>query len=387
MQGYTLYPVVAGVNPAKAAHHSIVFRDEFSYCAHAHAAVVADGTWLVVFNRTHRREHTLHPPEDPLFRNVLIRSGDQGRSWSAPEVVPGYELSGTECASLTVLRNGRILLNQWQFEWYPLGLARHLPDQAALTYPEMFMKGWLNSPEHDVGHLAHLRPDELAPWVRGGGRTLVSISDDNGQSFRLQPEINVHPFSGGYGMRGAVELPDSSIILPLSDIPNYKQVFAIRSIDGGRSWLPPHLIAARQGHEFEEPAIICCPSEKLLVILRDNAARRLHQTESMDGGFNWTTPHPLPVEGYPAHLLLLGDGKLLMTYGWRQPGYAIHAVLSHNEGKTWDTGNTISIRSNLPNRNLGYPVTIPAGNSELFTVYYAEDSTGCTCIMGTRWSL
>ena len=32
---------------AREAHHTIIHRDEFAYCAHAHAAVAADGTWLV----------------------------------------------------------------------------------------------------------------------------------------------------------------------------------------------------------------------------------------------------------------------------------------------------------------------------------------------------
>jgi len=372
---------------ARGARHGIIHRDPFAYCAHAHVATAADGTWLVVFNRAPRRAFVLHPPEEPLFQNVISRSADRGGNWSAPQVVPGYDFSGTECAGLTLLDNGTVLLNQWRFKWYPLALARTFKDQSVLDYPDQVMRGWLTSPEHDVAHYARLAPEQIAPWVRGHGETLVHISSDHGASFAKGVEIATAPFSGGYGMRGAVQLADGSIILPLSDVPNYRQVFAVRSADSGRSWSAPSLIAAGPGHAFEEPAIIRTASDKLIVVMRDNATRHLHQTISRDGGTSWSAPQRLPIEGYPAHLLVLSDGRLLLTYGWRQPDFGIRAVLSSDEGESWDTSHTIRIRGGLPNKNLGYPASIEADEGGLFTAYYGEDETGVTCIMGTAWTL
>jgi len=372
---------------AREARHSVIHRDEYAYCAHAHAAVAADGTWLVVFNHAPRRPFVLHPPEDPLFRNMLIRSTDRGASWSAAQIVPSYEYSGTECAGLTVLRDGVVMLSQWCFDWYPLDLARQLPDQTKLSYPTRFMKGWLASPEHDASHLAERTPEDLAPWVRGGGRTLVHLSKDHGASFAKTVAVDTAPYSGGYGMRSAAETADGTLVLLFSDVPNYRQVFALRSNDGGLSWSRPGLVAARPDHEFEEPAVIRCPSGKLLAVLRDNGTRFLHQVESHDGGLTWTAPRRLEIGGYPAHLLALDDGRVLLTYGWRQPDFGIRAVLSADEGKSWQLADSIRIRGEMPNKNLGYPTTIPADDGEYFTVYYGEDETGCTCIMATRWRL
>ena len=245
-----------------------------------------------------------------------------------------------------------------------------------MSYPDQFMKGWLSSPEHDVSHLAHLAPEELAPWVRGGGRTFVHLSTDHGASFAKSVEIDTAPFSGGYGMRSAAELSNGTIILLLSDIPNYRQVFAVRSGDGGNSWSRPSLVAAGDGHEFEEPAILRCRSGKLVALLRDNATRHLHQVDSHDDGLSWNKPRKTAIAGYPAHLLALHDGRLLMTYGWRQPDFGIHAVISADEGESWDTEAAIRIRGGLPNKNLGYPATLAAGDGGLFTVYYAEDGSG-----------
>jgi len=367
--------------------HQIVHRDEFAYCAHPHIVVARNGDWLVVFNRAPRRPYVLHPPEQPLYQNVLIRSSDSGLNWSAPQVIPNYDFWGTECAGLTVLRNGRVLLNQWRFDWYPLSLARKLSDQTGLTYPDVFMRGWMESPEHETSAYRAVPPHEIAPWVRGGGRTYVHISDDHGQSFQSSLEIATAPFSGGYGMRGAVELTDGTILLPLSDIPHYRQIFTVSSGDGGRSWSEPALAAKVSRREFEEPTIIQTASGRLLMILRDNATRRLHQIVSYDSGASWNAPVMLDIEGYPAHLLALDDGRLLLTYGWRTPEFGVRAVLSPDEGGTWHTTAPIHIRDGLPSKNLGYPATIKAADGLLFTVYYGEDDEGVTCIMATRWLL
>ncbi len=371
---------------ARQASHSVVYRDEYAYCAHPHAAVSRDGIWMVVFNRAPRRRFVLHPPEEPLFRNVLVRSDNRGAAWSSPEVVPGYDISGTECAGLTALSDGSVLMSQWQFDWYPMGLARRLPDQTGLTYPDAFMQGWLNSPEHETGGW-DADPAGLAPWVRGGGRAWIHRSDDDGASWRETAAVDTAPFSGGYAMRSAVELPDGEIVLLMCDVPNYSAVFAIRSRDGGRSWSAPSAVAAASGHAFEEPALIRCDSGRFVAILRDNVTRHLHQVTSEDSGHTWTPPQRLAVAGYPAHLVMLDDGRILMTFGWRQPDYGIRAVLSADEGDSWDTGNVIRIRGGLGNRNLGYPSTLNSDNGDLFTVYYGEDVSRCTCIMATSWRL
>jgi len=90
----------------------ILFKDPYSYCAHPFISKLPGGEWVIVFNRSVRRPFLLHPPNDPHFYNVLIRSTDEGVSWSTPRVVPGYDWHGVECAGLTPLADGRLMLNQ-----------------------------------------------------------------------------------------------------------------------------------------------------------------------------------------------------------------------------------------------------------------------------------
>ena len=64
------------------------------------SSAAAASCWSVC-NWAPRRPFVLHPPEDPLYLNLLLRSADEGRTWSAPVVAPAYGWSGVECAGLT----------------------------------------------------------------------------------------------------------------------------------------------------------------------------------------------------------------------------------------------------------------------------------------------
>lgn len=373
---------------ACGARHEILHRDPHAYSAHAHIIRLAGAERLIVFNKTIRRRLILHPPQDPEFRNWMMRSTDGGASWSAPEVVPGYDWSGVECAGLTALGGRRVMLNQWRFFWHPLGAARH---RSGLCMPADLLRALALSPELETDRAVLEAPERIAPWARGGGETVVHLSEDGGESWAETHRIATAPFSGGYGMRGGVRLADGALLLPVSDIPSYRQVFVLRSENGGRHWNPPVLAAAKPGSEFEEPAMLLLPGGRLLMLMRDNGTRRMHRVFSDDAGQSWSLPEPLPVEGYPPHLLALPDGRILCTYGLRQPDFGIYAVLSADGGESWGAGRIIRIRGGLPNSDLGYPATVLEDDGSLFTVYYAQDGAqggeAVTCIQATRWRL
>ncbi len=372
---------------AAGAEHAILHKDAFAYSAHPHLVSLDDGDWLIVFNKTIRRRLILHPPQDPEFRNWLMRSSDGGNSWTAPQAVPSYDWHGVECAGLTALGQGRVMLNQWRFRWYPLDTARKRLDAATLAFPSRLLRGLALSPELDLDRALLADPDSVAPWARGSGDSFVHFSEDGGRSWGESRRVDCAPYSGGYGMRGALAMPGGGLLLPLSDIPNYRIVFVVRSNDAGRSWEAPVEAASKPGSEFEEPAIIRLASGRILMLLRDNGTRRLHRVVSDDEGVSWSPPEATAIEGYPPHLLGLPDGRLLCTYGWRQPDYAIRAALSSDGGQSWDMEHEIVIRGAMANKDLGYPCSVLDRNGSIFTVYYGQDRDGVTCIQATRWRL
>ncbi len=369
------------------ARKVVVARNEYAYQAHPHIAVAPDGTWLVVFNNTVRGEHTLHPPHDPRYRNLLTRSFDQGHSWEPAEVVPGYEWSGVECAGLTVLSSGEVMLNQWQFDWVPLSRALRPENRDKYDLPEAFASEMTESGELETGPKIAGRAREFAPWARGKGRTVVHFSADSGASWLETHQIDTAPYSGGYGLRGAVETKDGRLILPLNDIPDYRRIFVVVSHDRGRTWGKPVFAAWSPDHLFTEPDLLQNADGSLLLVFRDDRTGYLFRAFSEDCGATWSEAIQTPIAGYPPHLLKLPDGGVLCTYGHRKPDFSIRAAFSRDGGRSWDIENTICIRGELPNKDLGYPGTISTKSGEFFTVYYCQDGRGITGIEGTFWSV
>jgi hypothetical protein len=370
---------------AAAGEHRVVYREPYAYCSHPHAVALPGSEWLVVFNRTFRRTFILHPPQDPFFHNLIIRSHDQGQTWSAPVMVPGHDWHGVECAGLTALPGGRVLLHQWRFQWLSLPEARRPGRAAPLALPGDLARGLELSPELDG--LGSADPGRLMPWARGPGRAYIHISDNRGETWSRTVELDTAPFVGGYNMRGAVRLPDGQIVLPLCDVPAYERVFVMHSGDGGLSWGRPVLAASEPGLLFEEPCALALGDGRILLLVRENRTRSLYQATSTDGGHSWSKPAPTGIAGYPPHLVDLTDGRILCTYGYRWPEYSIRAVVSTNGGRTWDWRDPITVRARLPNRDLGYPCTLVTASDALCTFYYCQDPDGVTGIEMSSYNI
>nr|WP_289852613.1 sialidase family protein [Mesorhizobium liriopis] len=211
------------------------------------------------------------------------------------------------------------------------------------------------------------------PWARSGGETWVHRSEDHGATFTQSVRIDTAPFSGGYGMRGAIEI-DGAIVLPLSDVPHYAKVFVVRSTDGGLTWSMPIMVAAGQGHEFEEPAPLLAADGAILMLLRDNVSRDLHSVRSTDGGHSWSDPTATGIADYPAHLVRLDKGRIAAVTGRRREPFGIALYLSEDAGVTWNATTPLVVRSDLPNRDLGYPTAALRADGSLFVAYYAQAS-------------
>lgn len=346
--------------PAAPPEHVVVHRDPFAYCSHPSIVELADGGWTIAFLETMRRGEVLHSPSDPRFYAVLTRSSDQGRTWTTPAVVPGYDWYGVECPSLMRLANGDVLLFQWRWRWAPW------PDGAGERMPGRYE-----------------RPGN--PWRRGDDGAYVHRSRDGGLTWQEGERIDTAPYPGAYTMRAAAELDDGALLLPVTDIPEWHRIYLLRSRDGGATWDVGARIAGSPNRQFSEPCIVRA-GERLVVLMREEGTGFIHQSDSWDGGESWTSPRPTPMWGCPPHLLALGDGRLLCSYGHRRPPYGIRACISEDGGEMWDVAAERIVRDDLPNANLGYPSSIVVGRSRVFTTYYGEDD-GVTCIQGTFWGV
>ncbi len=112
----------------------------------------------------------------------------------------------------------------------------------------------------------------------------------------------------------------------------------------------------------------------------------LWQGVSQDGGRTWRA-RKTGVKGHPpSGLVALRDGRLVLSYGYRHPPYGIRAVISADEGLTWDTDNVVVLRNDGAGYDLGYPRSMQLEDGAILTVYYFTDDEKITHIACTRWS-
>jgi len=165
-----------------------VHRDGFAYISHPSVAVLANGEWLAAFNHSRRREPRLHPPGDPLFRSLVARSVDRGLTWGEPHFAPDFDWSGTECPGIAQLPDGTVILTQFRFGWYPLGLARQRRlegEPISVCLPEA---GWTE--DFGDGDWSRSRYS----WARGYHGLYAHLSVDGGHTFCQTVKIHTGPY-------------------------------------------------------------------------------------------------------------------------------------------------------------------------------------------------
>ncbi len=382
--------------PVRNRRDIVIYRDPFAYCSHVSIVRLANGEWLAAFNETQRiepftiiRTDYHHPPDDPHYHNLITRSDDEGRTWSPPQAAPNWDWYGVECPGLAQLNDGTVVLNQWQFLWYPLEEGRKRLSQGEEIWVRIGGPPWkMAQPGTDWS-----RSD--VPWCRAQGGCYVHLSPDGGRTWGQTAKISTGPYMGGYTPRGVVQLGDGTVLMITADHTLNRTAFAVRSQDGGLSWSRPLVVANVKEGSLSEPTAAVLPGDRVVAIMRSNTGY-LHQSESPDRGLTWTPVRRTPIWGSPGHLLPLSDGRLLLTYGHRRAPFGIRACLSQDGGQTWDYEKELLIRDDMPNKNLGYPVSIEYEPGRLFTIYYGEQEGdgaravagyGVSSIRGTYWEV
>jgi hypothetical protein len=266
--------------------------------------------------------------------------------------------------------------------------------------------------------------------VHSGDRSLhtplVTLSADNGRSWEEPWELDVSamfPNKKAYANRSHIPLQDGSVVFFFSDF--FAQplcTWGALSRDGGRTleacW---HV-----GDYIGDQSFVRLPSGKFLAAVRvfgellpdksalpygyhpawaqglggGEAHDYLAITESMDQGRTWSPFRPLTRYGeVPSHLLCLADGRVLLTHGVRHYPMGAQALLSADEGKTWDLEHRLMLAwhgapycGSLPDWGHAYPNGHPYSaqreDGKILTLYYrtADPSNPhSTVVEGVIW--
>jgi len=284
----------------------------------------------------------------PFGRVDLMRSHDNGQTWSWPETLmdsaiddrdsgicetAGGALLVTTFTSLTYESRMKNLTPEQQAKWGAVerrltaGQRRQLQDTWMLRSAD---GGVLWSTPFRVPANSPHGPTLLSDgrllyagkqlWEQGA-KVGLSESKDDGKTWRWLADIPIRP-------------GDS--------VKEYHELHAVEAANG-------HIVAQIRNHNPQ------------------NSGETL-QTESNDGGRTWRVPRSIGVWGLPSHLLRLRDGRLLMTYGYRRAPFGNQARISADHGQTWSEPITLS--DDAISIDVGYPSTVELGDGSLVTVWY-----------------
>jgi sialidase-1 len=300
----------------------------------------------------------------PWGKTQIIRSLDQGRTWTEPRTITSTPLDDRD-AGLIQTRKGTLLVS-----WFTsLAFERAYFDAAVQRYAR-----------HGEKLPAEVREKWLGNWVRR--------SEDGGKTW-LKPSRTV-----GTAPHGPIQLRDGRLLYIGNGRWHGESTVTVeQSRDDGRTWKVIATIPQPAGFAggLGEPHLVELASGRLLAMFRHEPKDRsqcfLMQSESVDGGKTWSTIHSTGIWGYPPHLIQLKNGWVLVVYGHRREPFGERACISRDEGKTWDVENQIML-TDAPGPDLGYPSSVQLDDGSILTVYYQAEKAGApTLLMSTSWKL
>ncbi len=174
------------------------------------------------------------------------------------------------------------------------------------------------------------------------------------------------------------------------------RAFCARSTDSGKTFALASFVGPEPDGFAIMPASVRLSGTRLLAAVRCRGRQAIGAPQqnwvdlfvSDDDGSSWALLSR-PVSntgdgGNPPSLTLLRDGRLCLTYGFRDPPFGIRAVLSPDGGTTW--GQEIALRDDGGSHDVGYPRTVQRPDGSLVTAYYFNDHPdGERYIAATVW--
>lgn len=341
--------------PAAKVLEAKVISDEASgYCGWPTLARRASGELLVVSSGG-RESHVC-----PFGRVELIRSHDNGETWTFPEILLDGPIDDRDAGVLETAKGSLLVTTFTSLAYEPiLQKAEQLKASAAAD-------AW--------------QPERLKRWQGVHNRISEKQRKDNLGTWMIRSTDGGVTWSGRYDCmvnspHGPIQLSDGRILHAGKQLwlPGEKNLICV-SEDDGQTWQKLADVPTRSGDnpvDYHELHAVEAKDGTLIVQIRNHNPKNNNETlqiESKDGGKTWTEPHPIGVWGLPTHLLRLRDGRLLMSYGYRRQPYGNQARLSEDNGQSWSEPITIS--DDGVHGDLGYPSTVELADGSLLTVWY-----------------
>ncbi|MGD0258339.1 MAG: sialidase family protein [Verrucomicrobiota bacterium] len=353
----------------------IIYKDDKFYSAFPSIVRRSDGELLVAFRRAPERRlfgedgitHT-----DPNSYLVLVRSRDEGKTWSrTPELIYANPFGGSQDPCLAPLRDGSILCSS-----YGWALLRA---EAAAKLKDAFRVG---------------------SFVSLGGYLLRS--KDGGHTWQgpiIPPPTPGETVFGPFGQpvpacnRGAMSQGKDGklywvVASKTSTLPGKPATHLLISSDQGDTWTYSCPVAVDQKVTFNETSLYETPKGTLVAFMRtEDFDDHTAVARSTDHGKSFQRWEDAGFQGHPHYALRLPDQRVLLVYGYRHPPFGVRARVLDAECANLMSAPEIALRNDGGNGDLGYPWATMLSKHRALVVYYFNSGNGTRHIAGTFLSI
>jgi Neuraminidase (sialidase) len=311
----------------------------------------ANGELLLVYSGG-REAHVC-----PFGRVELMRSRDDGETWSHPEVLWDSVIDDRD-AGILITAAGTILVTTFTSIYY----------QRTRKPPE----GWASVERRST---QAQREALLGSWMLR--------STDGGLTWSAPYRVPVNsPHGPVNGANGRLWYPGKRLYGEREG-----EIGVAESGDDGATWRWTEAIPTRPGDEaaqYHELHGVEVGGRRVVQIRNHNPANAQETLQSVssgtgDGGRSWSVPAPIGVWGLPSHLLALRDGRLLMTYGYRRAPFGNQARVSEDQGRTWQA--PVILSEDSPGTDVGYPSTVELSDGRLLTAWYEKTAAAPKAVL------
>ncbi len=364
--GLLATPFWAGAE-VKKANDIVIYKDDKFFSSFPSIVRRPSGELLVAFRRAPNRVpmggKTGHT--DPNSHLVLVRSKDDGATWSDPELIYADPYGGSQDPCMIQLRDGTLLCTT--YGWCLM------PDPA--KGPKMF----------SVGNFKFL-----------GGTVLRST--DGGHTWEkpiYPPPTPGEKHVGLWGQpvpaynRGAMcEGADGRLFWVVAcqrtNDGEQTSTHLMISSDKGKTWNYSCPVSADAKISFNETSIYETPKGDLVAFLRsENFNDHTVVARSTDHGKSFQPWVDSGFMGHPHYALRLPDKRVLLVYGYRHQPLGVRARVLNAECTDFATAPEMVLRDDGVTGDLGYPWATMISKHRALVVYYFHGADGIRHICGT----
>lgn len=350
----------------------IIYRNDMFFSAFPSLIRRPDGELLCVFRRAPSQNFLYGKAKDehcdPNSQIVLVRSTDDGETWSEPQLVYANPLGGAQECCMSQLSDGSILMSSFSWALPPPEAAEKM-DRTPVYLGFAFLGGHM-----------HRSEDGGKTWL--GPFIPMHIPSDDTVDALGRP-------SAAHNRNEIIEMEDGTLLWAAAANEGKQKPFRssehlLSSKDRGETWEYVCLIARDDKVGFNEASLVKTVGGDLVVFMRtvDNDAH-MAWTRSTDGGKRFGPWQDVGFYGYPPQSEVLRDGRVLLMYGSRREPFGVKAKILNPECTDIAEAEEFVIRGDGGMGDLGYPWPVQLADGRVIVAYYMNLGGGTRHIAGS----